>query len=157
MATVVKEEDPKHIGACKHDKNARRDVISNMAKHSKHAPLYSSKITLWDEKNSRPIKVDAYFFCSYMRNWITCTLTCRQVTSARWRLGGAMETRMNKWKEATNFGAGDAAGFGVWGDAGAFSTRDSLFILLWNVITCGVALRTRNPFVCFFKAGYVQV
>ena len=61
MATVVKEEDPKHIGACKHDKNARRDVISKMAKHSKHAPLYSSKITLWDEQNSRPIKDDAYF------------------------------------------------------------------------------------------------
>jgi hypothetical protein len=150
MATVVKEEDPKHIGACKHDKNARRDVISKTAKHSKHAPLYSSKITLWDEQNSRPIKDDAYFLLiheelDHMYADVPPGDLCEVAP------GGAMETRMNKWKEATNFGAGDAAGFGVWGDAGAFSTRDSLFILLWNVITCGVALRTRNPFVCFSK------
>ena len=109
---------------------------------------------MWDEVNSCPIKDDAHFLLVHEEldaeyAGVPPSDLCEVEPASK------MERRMAAWREACDFGEGPATGFGVWGDAGAFSSRDSLYILLWNVITCqSIALRNkRNPFVCFSKRG----
>ena len=116
--------------------NLSRDVISKMGKQSGYPQVYSTGCTFWDEDANAPIEDDMHFMVAHevldheisdaaVDDWVKLPVDhSLNNTKAEWM------------QEVGMHGDGhDVCMFGVWADAAVYHTRDSLNLILFNVIS----------------------
>ena len=169
MATVLPSQDPNNLGTAGKSgppaKNAHRNVLRRISKTSIHAKEYSTKITMWDELNGCQIQEDTHFILPYEEvDALFQDTDPRELCSAT--PGSALEARLNDWKSTQKVVDDAVAGVGVWGDMAPFNTRDSIAILLFNILTglhhqrlaiCAIAKRSVCRCGCKGRCTYEDV
>ena len=132
----------------KHRGNMSRDVISKLEKRIDKSQLYSTNICFWDAAAQCKI----YDWCYFMLPHETIDHEINKTTLDEWvgfPNNSFLERTFSDWKQRMNISAAsNTVAVGLWGDSARYNTRDSLFMLLFNVLS-GV-IRTRF-WICSFS------
>ena len=116
--------------------NASRDINRTLQKETSSAPLYIAQVPMWDYEADSQIQEDVAF--SLVHETIDGLVSGGEALED-WvgvELSSALHNTLQDWSGRTGIAdEGNLVGVGLWGDAAPFHTRDSVFILLFNILT----------------------
>ena len=131
--------------------NMSRDVVRSMTKKSSKPEVYSTRITFWDDEKCEKVEDDV--FCLLPTETIDNLIDEGQPLSDFTSLppDSPLRHRKAEWMKSVGaHGDGDEIVVcGLWGDSATYHTRDSLFMLLFNLLS-GV-YNTRFWIACWGK------
>ena len=124
--------------------------MKTLGKVSNAPEVYSTDVPMWDCEQNRQVKSEMYFLPihesvdSEMKNVVYPV--CQHVPTI---------TALDAWSDRTNRPRDqNMKAIGIWGDSAPYHTKDSLFIVLFNIlgyIVEGFSL-TRHM-ICAFSKG----
>jgi hypothetical protein len=133
----------------KHPSNTQRDIIRTIGKDSGMPNLYQARAKLWDPLAGVPREELIHLLLPHEM------LDFRVDDPSEWLSFGeeqtGLEQNLHEWCSRTNQSPEGVAVMSVWGDAAPFNKRDSLMLILFNVMTgkhhrrfwiCGLSKRT---------------
>jgi hypothetical protein len=136
-----------HQGA--YEGNMYRDFMRRIGSKGKMPDLYEAVIPSWDIEGCKPKHSKMYFMLPHELLPRLCGDNVPEwskfdASTASW------EGRLAQWCARTGAPRGDdLVSLGIWGDAAPYNTRDSLYVVLWNVISG--PHRTRYWLTCWPK------
>jgi hypothetical protein len=113
--------------------NVSRDVLRQMKKGVKRPEVYSTRIPFWHAATNYRYEDDVHFNLPYellefelgdsnLDDWCAC--------------GPELQRSMRDWKRRVRIPDAEiVAGLGIWGDSAPVNVRDSLYVILFNVVT----------------------
>lgn len=116
-------------------KNRHRDVQRALEATIQHVPsVYSTKLQMWDVERGEPCLDVVHFLLPHE---VLHFLVGSDVDAwLQLPHGHALQATLADWKERMGLEAATpVAAIGVWGDSAAYHTRDSLYVMLWNVLS----------------------
>ena len=121
-------------GACgSRPGNISRDLTATMAKQSAKAEIYAAPVKFWDCIEGKQFEDDMYFLAPHE------TLAKEVTEPHEWTSlpeDGAYSGLISDWKTRENVvGDDEVAGAGLWADSATYHTRDSLYLVLFNILT----------------------
>ena len=138
-------------------KHVSRNIVRGMLHECKSPELYSTSITLWDVEKEEKVEEQCHFLIPY-------ETIDYEIDKAGGNIedfcslppGSPWHAQKRTWMKDNGVeGDGsDIAIIGIWGDAAPYNTRDSLYMLLFSVIS-GVN-HARNWTACFTKRTTCQ-
>ena len=127
--------DVRRWAAKKNPKNMSRDISRGMGKTSKHAQCYSSKVPMWSQKRDCQIMADMYSRLPHeeLDKAIDNTPTDNWTKMTR---GTPLYTTALGWAQSVGIDSLDnVAVLGLWSDAAPYNHRDTMFMVLCNVLS----------------------
>ena len=118
------------------EKNMSRGVINNMGKHSAYPEVYASPCTFWDKASQSQVKDDMHYLLVHeVLDYQIGDDPIEEWTELP--LGHPLHTTKKDWMvDVGASGDGqDIAMAGWWGDSAVYNTRDSLYVVLFNIIS----------------------
>ena len=115
--------------------NMSRDLLRSMGKRSKLPPVYQARIPFWDAvRSEKYMDVCNFLLPHELLFYVAESLGLEQLLHIRNNVH--LENTFNTWKLAN--GLADVLSvlaLGLWGDSATFFTRDSLYVMLLNIIS----------------------
>ena len=114
--------------------NTSRDITTQMSKTSTMAPIYASPVTFWDPLKCESYKDDVYFLLPHETLKAEVTGATSEWTDLA--PDSSHKRVLDELKESQSIdkGCGFAAA-GLWADSATYHTRDSLFLVLFNILS----------------------
>jgi hypothetical protein len=112
--------------------NSSRDVLRALESKAKMPPLHCTKAKVWDSVNNTQIEDDMYFLLPHevldktvdvVDDWI----------GVDGRPG--LDLAMQEFCDRMHTDRTNMAAVGIWGDTAPYHTRDSLFLVVFNVLS----------------------
>ena len=104
-----------------------------MAKQSTKAEIYAAPVKFWDCIEGKQIEDEMYFLAPHE------TLAKEVTEPHEWTSlpeDGAYSGLISDWKTREKIVGGDEfVGVGLWADSATYHTRDSLYLVLFNILT----------------------
>ena len=118
----------------KYRANCSRDVISKMAKKCRDRPsCYSTKIPFWCDKKDRRTLMECFFLLPHeIVHWLL--ERSQDVTEFVGFDNERMQKIFQDWKTKAGVHT-DALALGLWGDSATYNTRDSIYMILMNILS----------------------
>ena len=115
--------------------NKYRDLMRKLGRESDAPPIYAQKIPLWDSTCNEQIMDECHFILPHEQ--IDSMVTKENMHEfTEIPLGSPLKARMDDWKQREGLAAdAPVVGIGVWGDRAPYGTRDSLDVVLFNIIS----------------------
>ena len=118
--------------------HCQRDFITLLGKKSNLPDLYVANAPMWDHRLKKPIQGKLYFLLPFeiLANTISDS-NLQSFAAIPDGQEGLLRT-LEGWCQRTHSAPdGKTLALGIWGDSAPFHTRDSLFLMLWNILSGG--------------------
>lgn len=125
-----------------------RDIISKMNRRCDKSPLYSAKIPFCDRDHQRKYFDECYFALVHeMLDFAVSKSTLAEFLGFGNNYG--LAKTFEDWKHRVGIldGVQNVLACGLWGDDAAFNTRESLCVLLFNVLS---GVHNTRYWICAF-------
>ena len=113
--------------------NCSRDILGKLCRTVRHRPdLYSTQIPFWCNRTDTQKMMQCLFLLPHeLIEWLATRYDPNELTGFT---NAYMQQLFDDWLRSANIKE-DAVACGLWGDAATYNTRDSIFMILMNVLS----------------------
>jgi hypothetical protein len=136
-------------------RNLHRDLQRSMVKNSSYPHVYEASIPFWDRVKNKQYNDTMFFLLPYeVIQGELSKLGPAAIDELYCRSRKGLGLVISDWCKRVNLSdaneMGNVLGFGAWGDSAPINNRDSLYLVLFNVVT-GTSNHKRHRFAAWSK------